>query len=788
MNRSLAFRTLWWNDLRQLTPVAAVLVVLTLALHVISLISANDPLQTSNWQVLLLLGLPGLFAVGAGALLVGHEKETRTIRWLSTLPIARGDLIRAKLLSSVVGLILMWLISLGLAAVFSAGEIFRAEMPWNGTGDATAAPTWILHSTYLLLAGLALAWRMQSPIVGMLTLVPVATIPLLVAGTVCYAFGNSRDLISPSPAILLACQLLSIAGVIWWGARAALADLGPAKPYRIPQHVSEQLIAPTQSLGAPKLPFAALLWQVTRQNRATLLGCGCLLAIAIMLASAHAGHPGRAKPDNELALATFVCFVASSWLGVSVFQGDKRHNRISFLADRGLPPLPVWLSRQLPPAALLITAALVGAVVIAVNTSRANYSFELLVEILLLALMSFSGFIFSQWTSQWTSSPIVSAVVGPGVSIAAAAYLSFAFTTLAAPIWLLTICAMFPLFATIILMRRWMDCKHDRIFWAGQTAWLVGLTLVPTIPLMVTLGTTESMSRETRAELMAVVQQTQFTSALIQPTELMLTTKQTANEGLEGENHLSPKDAFQTAKDALRNQLTSSDGAVQVNPRIFDFLRFEISMARMRLTGDPAQQPDRAQTIANYNELLRITLQIARRGRLSYRLIDQDGADLLEIALLTELDHAGSSATIEPNVSREIMDTLRDSTSRHRARRQAIALSWSQWSQGKQFRQYGGYYLPDHDGSFSWQQSLAEFRRAELMVQTLWQLNDASVGKNEELRRQLAEYWRVAPIRYGLGPDGNSLVAHDPSQFFLEMRMYPSAPATQWRAGWERQR
>ena len=52
-----------------------------------------------------------LAAVGAGALLVGQEKELRTLQWLASLPIAASSIVRVKLGAGLAGLLLLWLFS-----------------------------------------------------------------------------------------------------------------------------------------------------------------------------------------------------------------------------------------------------------------------------------------------------------------------------------------------------------------------------------------------------------------------------------------------------------------------------------------------------------------------------------------------------------------------------------------------------------------------------------------------------------------------------------------------------
>ncbi|MEO8269896.1 MAG: ABC-2 transporter permease, partial [Aureliella sp.] len=113
MNRKLAVGHLWWKELRQLLPLVGLLFIVGLLLQLLTLVTPSD----FEWRnAAVVLGMPGLFAAGAGALLVGQEKELHTFNWLRSLPVPPRDVVRTKLLAGLLGLLLVWLVSLSLVA------------------------------------------------------------------------------------------------------------------------------------------------------------------------------------------------------------------------------------------------------------------------------------------------------------------------------------------------------------------------------------------------------------------------------------------------------------------------------------------------------------------------------------------------------------------------------------------------------------------------------------------------------------------------------------------------
>ena len=350
MDRSLVLRRLCWKEYRQLMPLVVMLAVVALILQSFILINGRG-LHNTWLPLYFFFGLPGLFAAGVGALLVGQEKESKTLYWMASLPVQKQDIIRVKFLAGLVGLVTIWgisflllLLSGGLSTDY--GRVSLAEI------DLVRGA---LYTLFLLVLGFATAWCFRSTFVGLLVLVAIA---------VAYSFGTHFVGADNSVLILIATTLVSL-GVGWVGANRSLSPTPPAKVLSLRSQEAAYFQSTIVARREVVSPWSALVWQFTAQNRAMLLGITAMILTAMVFGgtaivgvSVNGSKASRlSQPSFDYANLAIPCaflgFVAISWLGVVVFQGDNLHQRIRFLADRGVAPKRVWMSRQVVPIGML---------------------------------------------------------------------------------------------------------------------------------------------------------------------------------------------------------------------------------------------------------------------------------------------------------------------------------------------------------------------------------------------------------------------------------------------------
>jgi hypothetical protein len=181
---------------------------------------------------------------------------------------------------------------------------------------------------------------------------------------------------------------------------------------------------------------------------------------------------------------------------------------------------------------------------------------------------------------------------------------------------------------------------------------------------------------------------------------------------------------------------------------------------------------------------------MVRRMRLSWRMIEQDGADLIEIWLVNELARPKARTWLDSEVYARLVRALSDEAGRHAARRRAVVMSWAAYR--AQFRSdapetmLGGY--PRQRSAFLYLINPYTRRRAAdyLTWQMLQWLEESEQSESVERRRELAKYWGLPELYYGLGPSGEFLRADDPAKFAMPVEnCFRRAPGSQWHAGWE---
>ena len=106
---------LMWKEFRQLVPLALTVLALGLGMLLLILVTTSfmaPPLVDANQYLYVFLSVPMIYACGVGILLVGAEKESRSLRWLQSLPVSSRDIARTKLMVALMSLAAIWLVTL----------------------------------------------------------------------------------------------------------------------------------------------------------------------------------------------------------------------------------------------------------------------------------------------------------------------------------------------------------------------------------------------------------------------------------------------------------------------------------------------------------------------------------------------------------------------------------------------------------------------------------------------------------------------------------------------------
>ncbi len=813
MNRNLVLRRLCWKEYRQLWPLIVMLAAIALVLQ--TLVMMMNSWDRGETSIAFFFGLPSLFAAGVGALLVGQEKDNRTLFWMASLPVFKKDIIRVKFLAGFAGLLAVWLISFALLS-FTNGIT-----PTFHRGSVEDFDTWysILYSLFLLTVGFATAWNFRSTFVGLLVLVGVALVYTLATNFLT----PSRSSDSVTTIVLIASSALAL-GVGWV---AALRALSPTAPARFSQRTIagrsffDRSIVDQRTI---QTPWSALIWQFAAQNRGMLIGVTLLFLIPLFILCASTKlAPG--SQQQELAVPCFLIgFIAISWLGVIAFQGDNVNQRIRFLSDRGIAPRSIWLTRQIVPVGMVILAIITMALAAAV-TLIVSRNGRLLSAIGPLVLVA-SGLLWivysvTQWMSQIIRSPIIASILAPVVGCLPLAYGAFALEVLEAPIWILAFVTCLPMFATYRMTRHWMDTRTGKRYWLEHLGWLALTVLLPAIPFFIVYTTYPSMPANDWAEFR--VEGSRVFASNRSPIEISLLvakdpTPQSDAEGgstgddaidvggmpgMGGSGKISGMGYAASEPNSLPNYRTLDEERelqmefIERQLQSFDSLSPISSsyIVTKRLMGDAMLTRIRMEDDGNsdallkrYQQDIRLVVRIIRGVRLMTDLKTQQIADQYEAWLVQEVRSPTAKEFMGSDVYIDAVAQLSDKAGRQRARFLALTKDWfigileNRIDRSNGTGVYvkktplehtlGGYSIPTNKNGTR----LIARRHVSTVAWHMKQYLKASDSSAiNQAKESVARDWNVSEAKFGL-----TATPFSPSQGYME-------PWSFWYGEWERQ-
>ncbi|MDX1925103.1 MAG: hypothetical protein SFV81_01215 [Pirellulaceae bacterium] len=808
---TLPFQRLCWKETLQIAPLALLLTAINGGLHLFP-IGINDADQT-GFHFLLIQLMPCLFASGLGALLISLEKEQRTIGWLSSLPIAPSQILRSKLLIGLAGLALFWVACLLIALVAERG----LPREWFSPKEAgNSLPLAVLNSIFLALLGIATAWRWQSPLVALVMIVPLATAAQM---TILAIQALSPEIRLPDYLIGIFYVLFS--GVAWWyGWRSGQAYLASKRPGLMWQEKLKRFER-TGSRGNllsanPQGVVPTLVWQFTIQNRMILIAIIAMFllpAIVLMIRAA-------AEDASVVAIPTWLVV---SWLGASVFQSDSVHQRVRFLAERGVAPRTVWWTRQFVPLGLISIGTVVAAILIwALPSNNPQYSGNQGYKSYPLMLIGVPAGLLAHATAQWLGqlirSPIVSLLLAPAVTLGVGAYLVFAIFVTGAPYWIVLCPIVIAFIATRVMTQPWMDGRMGWKYWLSHGAFLLVAALIPALPLQLTLLTYPGMPS---GEMRKILAHARNHPIMTDPAEVVLPARQPSNlesqdlvamqmmpgmdeagstdggeagtadaaaaienQGLDGgelatgaakgseEGLADQQPALGFVEQIQQNvanidaQLASLPGSIRWSPAI-GFLSAEAFLTRAQLDLAPANELSKER----FQAAVRALTRAVKRLRMSWRLVDQAFADRLEVWMYQQVKSKDGRALLgEANWS-EVTAILADKAGRMAARKTAIVQSYfSSYNQ-----ELGGMTMRLSSGLPGWRGLIANNRR---LARVSWLLLEYLESKDESEANQ-----RFAEVASLWGYPTNRL-----SQVGLGIEQWPQVPGRAWFGEWENYR
>ncbi len=806
MNRRSALGSLFWKETRQILPLVWLQLGLGILLQLLIMLNRQNPFAP---QLLVIVAMPSLFALGVGAILVGHEKEQRTLDWLRWMPVAPSDILRMKLVVGLVSLVFVWCLNLLVMVVFVLPQQSWQRMTtFYSTGffDAGWEVHWPLQSLFLLAAGFATAWLFRSSLLSVLALIPLASFYMLmnflILGLLERVTSDGLQRIFLIPWIIggMLIAFTLVLAIIGWrvGLRRLAAESHGEQQrawrlfLRNPWDDTPVWNGPAHSAGS------MLVWQFLHQNRTALLAIASMMAgtlIALVLIDMIA-----ASGVGAITSGSFYILLLTSWLGVLAFQGDAVHERIRFLAERGVSPGKVWATRHVVPLSL-VTVVLMAMLVLSGrilgNLGVAPGFSSSPPVVLLMVFVLFLTYGVSQWVGQMIRSAIIAVIAAPVVAWTLLFYSGFLFTQLRVPYWLLAIFVSMPWLATWVMMRRWMDGRLGWGFWGTHAGLLSAGLLLPLGPAVMVIVSQPTMPAEVRRQLMKEAESYRReygTWAFYEPQELVPWTRDPdsdeplpENRTIEGQI-IRERWRHQLASDLEPLAVPASRRPVRLTPQWPRFLFGEALLARQAL----ARDADDELKLQRYRETMALIDTMIDRLRRSWRLVEQDGADLFEIWLTRELMRPETRQYLGDELYEQLVRSLADEARRYAARRRALVMSWARYRNrlrsSSPANELGGYWWIGESASGPYAVSpYFRGRAADYLTWLMLQRLERHEGWDREAQiRELAKYWSVPEVMYGVGLGGEFMRADDVNRFAMPVEgRWSRGPGSQWYAGWE---
>ena len=832
MSNTMQIRYLCWKEARQLLPLLLIILISSLVLFVVGqlaiLLYRNDvAIGLRNASIFLSIIAPAIYSVGASPYLIGQEKEQQTLGWLRTLPIASLRIIRCKLLIVLLGFVLTWLFA-GLILTFS-GVLF---VPYSNNYSFELFGTvllWLLQTLFLLVASTALAWKFESTPRVLLLLLLTATIPL--ALTELHNFVFRIDTISsPSRSyvgfLTTTCyQVLSI-GVAFWLTRMAGLQYFQPEQITIPKRKNDaasELRDIAWVSRSPQSQFSSLLWQTIKQNQSlgiitglillvTTLTCASILFPHFVVVDDYARYSFDANLTLVLLCLMILAAFCIAILGANVFISDRVNNRVAFLADRGISPWRVYLSRHAMPLAIFCIVYLVITGILIFR--YANYRSDALWiarGMLVLLMIGILCYTVSQWVGQFVSSLLVATVLAI-IAISLLPMYIFITHYLGCPVWLMLMLVPLPMVATALTTKRWLDGRFDWVYKTSHLSVLALLAIVPCAPLMIAWSTMKHIPADLERAFEAKFQTADSRNNLEFHFDVNRDSRSVNNNGRQfSSNELIANFSQDEAIDYMLSNIEGQldDAENRTTPCNFYFVSYQFkdllsqaSLIRLNMAADePARKVDTASP-DRYRRILAMIKRMAKIFRNDPLLSSQDSADQLELFLLYELSQPTASQMLSRDRFEAIASQIADPKARQQTRIRAVVAAWAEWRQYKPQQTgeaarinksdrhtLGRYVLAENfwRNEFTLTKQLATREIGELLLIELWELavGGKSAATPERLTK-LADLWDMPELVFGQGEQGYMFRFDDIENYTRSTNEnFSNFHTNQWFADWE---
>ncbi len=824
MSTSPATMRFWWKEFHQLLPLMIVLP--TLALIMLAMLSnytgPGGPMPLN----LIAMMPPVLFACGVGAILVCQEKETQSLTWLRSLPFSPGHWVTHLYVVALTGLAVLWLAAF-LILAFIANSPVGIATPFAPLADSSLMLT-IVNSIYLLCCGILTGWIGRSALVSLLAIVPLAVLPaiadLAYVRITTIGQGSTAYMLAETPTIVSYVNLLiGIVATAIAGYYAAMRELSGVNapesllswPSKILGSVAtwpRRLRGESVLRNAPLASSSTLIWQFFHQHFVAIVGLVALVVLSVPLASHTIRHDllnlrPPAGPTKLLGGPSFIVWACSlCWAALLTFHGEHARSGVRFLAERGLKPKQIWISRQIIPLGFLASYIVMFSVMTRIGIYRSwGDSPSDHVEAYSIVLGIVIAYCVSQWISQLIRPVLIAAIVAPvasALAIGAAWYERVHFD--ASLPWLFLQFAVIPIVATYTMTTRWMNGDRTSGMWLRQVGWMAACIYCGVASASLTYKLNSRLPGFIPSKLSSIdvpARQRLLDAASQYPIETSEPTHRSFQHDYEsGDENVAAKtvqEKHQALLDAmgkpqrdkqfelLNAWLQDGEQALSASPWFYGVLMFVIENLRGDLEPTlKTSEPPADSLVQEYRHWMQLGTRIVAGLRRSPRLADHDVADTIEILWLRELVRPGALDWLDQATFDAVAAPLRDDQARWSARRRALLMTYRTRNQTR------GSVQPAFAGSYpteriDWTNHLEEFTTT--LLQYIDSISSPGRDEGQFPAAKMVELTGSVPERYGIGPSGMFYRIDDAGKFSATIGPNLVYPATQWGAGWEAQ-
>ena len=424
------WKRLLWKDLRELLPIWVTLLLGAVVCAGLLVMSSqnNQAVMASLTRHTIVSGIQA-FAIMAsfttGVLLFAPERERGTVHLLRSLPILPQQIVRAKLIAGLIGIVCV-LLGLTVVLKFSLSGSSR-QGDWLTLLHAPFWPAQLVRFTtlaFVFLLGAFIAMRSGSTFYGFTI---SAVIGFMAAGMLGYitldinqsTHASLSQAVGSVIAVLVMLTGALTSGSVWLEERRVV---GAAKMSSTVQETD--LSPPRVPVGKP---FWPLVWQSVRISRVPIM---ILFGFALMTLLVYCGAwlngdmlgRGNEFPSMVTGVSVLMTFSATVCVCGTVFWHDQQRERFRFYQQHIERPRLFWLARLLPWLIGLSVAMLIGIVVSGIVwTVELGYGdlqddlrfavFGFITGVSICSVMLLSVFAIGQWWSMQIRNPIIGIVL-----------------------------------------------------------------------------------------------------------------------------------------------------------------------------------------------------------------------------------------------------------------------------------------------------------------------------------------------------------------------------------------